>query len=350
MTRMAIGVMLTVAAFAQSSANDALKLNDEGNTASDVVDYAGAATKYQQAIDLWRTLGPEYKAHLAASLMNLGTVLCGEGKRTEGAKIFTEALALHRITLGVNNHRTLMNMTLLASDYLMLGELQKAETILDEALPLARVNFPNDIQLARCLEIQSGVLNRHGKLQESIAPAEEALRIATRTAGEDSLEAALAYATTAEALRSAGQGARALPLYRKAHANYERVLGPEHPRVASLWSQEGLIEMEEGKLNTAEKSMLKAIALLKKSCPECIVEMAVAQNNLGLLRLKQKRYKDADESLSQAMDLREKFSSIASPELAASIESLAFARKMEHRDADAARLSLRAQGMMAGFR
>ena len=162
MTRIAIGVMLTVAAFAQSSANDALKLNDEGNTASDVVDYAGAATKYQQAIDLWRTLGPEYKAHLAASLMNLGTVLCGEGKRAEGAKIFTEALALHRITLGVNNHRTLMNMTLLASDYLMLGELQKAETILDEALPLARINFPNDIQLARCLEIQSGVLNRHG--------------------------------------------------------------------------------------------------------------------------------------------------------------------------------------------
>jgi Tfp pilus assembly protein PilF len=78
--------------------------------------------------------------------------------------------------------------------------------------------------------------------------------------------------------------------------------------------------------------------------------MAVAQNNLGLLRLKQKRYNEADESLSQAMEMREKFSSSPTPELAASIESLAYVRKMQRRDEDAARLSKRAQGMMAAFR
>jgi tetratricopeptide (TPR) repeat protein len=350
MKRIAIAVLFTVVAFGQTPAHDALMLNNEGNEASDAVNYAGAVAKYRQAIDIWRTLGPEYKAHLAASLMNLGSVLCGEGKRTEGAEAFAEALALHRATLGATHYRTLANMTLLASDLLMLGDTPKAEAILDEALPIARANFPNDTQLARCLEIQSGVLNRHGKLSESIVPAEEALRIVVQSAGETSLEAALAYASTAEALRSAGQGARALPLYRKAHAIYEKHLGPEHPRVASLWSQEGLLEMEEGKLNTAEQSMLKAITLLKKSCPSCVVEMAVAQNNLGLLRLKQKRYKEADESLSQAMEMREKFSSSPTPELAASIESLAYVRKMQRRDEDAARLSKRAQGMMAAFR
>jgi tetratricopeptide (TPR) repeat protein len=342
--------VLTVAAFAQSPAHDALKLNNDGNLASDAGDYAGAGAQYRQAIEIWRTLGPEYKAHLAGSLMNLGSVLCGEGKRVEGAAAFVEALALHRATLGATNKRTLMNMTLLASDYLMLGELQKSEAILDEALPIARANFADDIQLARCLEIHSGILNRHGKLNESIEPAEEALRIAIQTAGESSLEVALAYATAAEALRSASHADRALPLYRKAHAIYEKFLGPEHPRVASLWSQEGLIEMAEGKLSTAEQSMLKAIALLKKSCPNCVVELAVAQNNLGLLRLRQKRYKDADDSLSQALALREKFSQSGTPELAASIQSLAYTRKMEHLNEDAERLSRRAAVMTAGFR
>jgi tetratricopeptide (TPR) repeat protein len=346
---MAIAVMLTAAAFAQSPAHQALMLNDEGNTLSDGGDYTTAAARYRQAIDIWRTLGPDYRAHLAGSLMNLGTVLCGEGKRTEGAANFVEALALHRLMLGPTHKRTLMNMTLLASDYLMIGELQKAEAVLDEALPLARANFGNDIQLARCLEIQSGVLNRHGKIAESIGPAEEALRLAVQIAGENSLETALAYASAAEALRSASHPERALPLYRKAHALYEKFLGPEHPRVASLWSQEGLIEMEEGKLSTAEQSMLKAIAILKKSCPNCAVEMAVAQNNLGVLRLRQKRYREADDSFSQAIATREKLSQNGSRELAESIENLAYARKMQHRQDDATRLSKRAAGMLSAF-
>jgi len=346
----AVGLAIAVTGWAQSPAQDALRLNDEGNAASDAIDYATAAAKYKEASELWRSLGPQYKAHLAGTMMNLGSVLCGLGQRAEGAAAFVEALALHREMLGPRHRRTLMNMTLLASDYLMLGELAKAEAILDEALPLARTDFPNDIQTARCLEIQSGVLNRHGRIAESVAPAEEALSVSIRVAGEDGLETALAYATAAEAHRSNGRNDRALPLYRKAHALYEKSLGPEHPRVASLWSQEGLIEMQDGKFSTAERSMLKSIALLNKSCPNCTVEMAVAYNNLGLLRLAQKRWAEADENLTRAMELREKFSAGDSLELASSIESLAYARKMLHRDADAARLAKRAAGMMSNFR
>jgi tetratricopeptide (TPR) repeat protein len=346
----AIGVAITVNAWAQSAPQNALRLNDEGNAASDAIDYATAAVKYKEASELWRSLGPEYRAHLAGTLMNLGSVLCGLGKRAEGATAFVEALALHRQTLGPRHHRTVMNMTLLASDYLMLGELAKAEAILDEALPIARADFPSDIQTARCLEIQSGVLNRHGKLAESVVPAEEALSVAIRVAGEDGLETALAYATAAEAHRANGRNDRALPLYRKAHALYEKTLGPEHPRAASLWGQEGLIEMQDGKLSTAERSMQKSISLLNKSCPNCWVELAVAYNNLGLLRLAQKRWAEADESLTRSMELREKFSSVDSMELASSIESLAYARKMLHRDADADRLAKRAAGMMSNLR
>jgi tetratricopeptide (TPR) repeat protein len=350
MTRFGIAFVLAIAAFAQSPAHDALKLNEQGNAASDRGDYAGATVLYGRAIEIWRTLGPDYKAHLAASLMNMASMQCATGKRVEGAAIFEEALALHRATLGTANKRTISNMTMLAADYLMLGQLQKAEAILDEALPIARANFADDIQMARCLEVESGVLNRHGKLAESLAPAEEALQITIRVAGEGSLESALAYASVAEALRSSNRGDRALPLYHKAHVIYEKFLGPEHPRVASLWSQEGLIEMEEGKLSTAEQSMLKSIALLKKFCPDCVAELAVATNNLGLLRLKQKRYREADEILSQAMAMREDFSRTGTPELASNIESLAYARKMLHQNQDAERLARRAAGMMAAFR
>ena len=47
--------------------------------------------------------------------------------------------------------------------------------------------------------------------------------------GEDSVDAALAYSSVAEAHRIAGAPDRALPLYRKARALYEKALGPGSP-------------------------------------------------------------------------------------------------------------------------
>ena len=96
--------------------------------------------------------------------------------------------------------------------------------------------------------------------------------------------------------------------------------------------------------------MLKAIELLKKTCPDCAVEMAVAESNLGLLRLKQKRYHEADEVFSQAINLRERLLPTAVPELAQAIDNLAYTRRLEHRDQDAEQLAQRAAGMMAAFR
>src|SRR5689334_20606242 len=101
MSPIVIGFLLTAAAFAQSPAQRALNLNTLGNQTSDTGDYLGAAQSYREAVDIWQSLGSAYDAHRAASLMNLATVLCGAGHRIEGAKLFEEALVLHRSTLGV---------------------------------------------------------------------------------------------------------------------------------------------------------------------------------------------------------------------------------------------------------
>jgi uncharacterized protein HemY len=53
--------------------------------------------------------------------------------------------------------------------------------------------------------------------------------------------------------------------------------------------------------------MVRGVDILRKTCPECIVERAILQSNLGVLRLKQKRYREADEALTTAVELREKF-------------------------------------------
>jgi tetratricopeptide (TPR) repeat protein len=347
MTRIVLGLLVTTAALAQSSVKDAIEFNNQGNRASESNDYLGAARSYRQSIQIWTDLGEEYDAHRAGVLMNLGTVLCGAGRRMEGASAFEAALALHRRTLGLHHERTVVNMNLLAADYLMAGETQKAEALLNEVLPIARAEFKDDIQSARSLEVLTGVLERRGKVQEAIAPAREALDIAIRVAGESSLETALAYTNAGEAHRSTGDFDGALPLYRKAHALYEQFLGPNHPRVATVLAQEGLVATNAGKLSTAEQSLLRATTILKQNCPDCLLELAVAENNLGLLRLKQKRYREAGEILAEAVELREKASPRPTQDLATSLQTLALARKFEHRDEDAARLNSRAAAILA---
>jgi len=347
MSRLAVGFLLTAACFAQPNPQQALSLNNQGNQVSEKSDYLGAARLFRESVAIWKSLGPEFDAHRAGTLMNLGTVLCGAGRRVEAAETFEEALVLHRRTLGPRHYRTFTNLNLLAANYLMLGQLEKGEAALDDALPIGRAEFPNDIQTARSLEVLTGVLDRRGKVAEAIAPAEEALALALRLEGEDSLESALAYSNAAEAHRSNGHYERALPLYRKAHAIYEMHLGPHHPRVASITSQEGLMWMYDGKYSTAEQCLQGAISTLKQYCQDCVVELAVAENNLGLLRLKQKRYREAGDILSDALALRERFSPQPTPDLAGSMQALAVARKMEHRDADAAALNQRAAAILS---
>jgi tetratricopeptide (TPR) repeat protein len=240
-------------------------------------------------------------------------------------------------------------MNLLASNLLVTGRTEEAEALFREVLPIGRELYPADIQTARALEGISNVLMRQGHSGEATAPAEEALAIATKASGANSLDSALAYANVAEMHRANQHPERALPLYRKSRAMYEKVLGPDHPRVAALLSQEGLLHLEGGKLATADQLMTQALSALDRSCPKCVVERAIAENNLAVLRLKQKRYEDADQLLTHVVTLREGFTSTPGEELAGTLRLLATVRQKEKRFDDAERLTRRAN-VILGYR
>jgi tetratricopeptide (TPR) repeat protein len=270
-----------------------------------------------------------------------------DGQRAAATKLFEEALAMHRHSLGEKHLRTITNMNLLANHHLMMGDPDRADAIFQQLQPIERELYPDDIQTARTLQGLSCGLVRRNRAQEALPLAEEALGIAIQREGPDSMEAALAYSSVAEAHRSMGSGARALPLYRRARALYQKAMGPDNPRVTTLLSQEGLILMQDGKLALAEQSMTQAVQSLSQSCPGCLVELAITQSNLGLLHVRQKRYREADEAYSAVIELREKFAVSPGLELAEALQSLAEVREKEHRFDDAARLNTRAQMIRA---
>ena len=273
-----------------------------------------------------------------AALLERGFALAGQGNREEAIGIYRRALELNRRAHGEKHLLTLTNMNLLASAYLMNGNLAGAEPLVTEVISTARELYPQDIQLSEALGSWSYILSRRGKLGEAESMAGEALALSLAIEGEDSINSAMMYANAGEIHRLEGQDARALPLFRKALAIYEKKLDPADPRIGSLLSQEGLILMRDRQFTLADRAMSRAVELLRRSCPGCVTENWIAESNLALLRLAQNRYEEADRLFTHVLSLRE---------TAEALRSLAIVREKERRHKDAVLLMKRANQLLA---
>lgn len=332
---------------AAAQARTAFDLNERGLAAEARGGHAEAERLYDEAIGLWRALGPPYEAHLSSTQVNLAQCLSGVGRREEAIRILETALAGFRKSLGSEHLRTLTTQNELGAALLVSGDEQRAATLLGDALTIERRLYPNDLELAHSLDGWLSLLLRQGRVAEALQPAEEALSIVLKTDGDRGLNAALAYSNVAEAHRMAGRPERALPLYRKSRALYESILGPAHPRVAGILSQEGLILMAEGKLALAEKNMKEAQMTMEKSCPACVFERMVVEINLGVLRMKQRKYAEADQLLTHVVSVQERYWTKPGSLMAATLRTLAEVREKERRPEEAARLQKRADLILA---
>ena len=339
-----LGIAACATGWAQQDAN---KLNELALSAAAHGDYAEAKRLYSESIAAWEALGSKYRAHLATTQGNLAEVLCMQGDRSEGVKLFEASLATHRELLGSTNLRTLTVMNLLGGAYLMTGDDARGARLFDEALETERKLYPGDLQLARSLAGLGLLRIRQGKPEEALPMAEEALTIILKTSGENTLDAAMAYANVGEAHRWLGHTERALPLLRKARTVYTSLLGPNHPRVASVLSQEGLVYMQDGKYSLAEKAMVESVDTLAKSCPGCAFERIVSEGNLGVLRLRQGKYPEADRILTAVVSEQERYLVQPSSDMATILQSLAQVREKERRYEDAARLQRRADTILS---
>jgi tetratricopeptide (TPR) repeat protein len=295
-------------AYPQQEGREALALNQRGLEAEGRRDYLEAEKYYGQSAGVFRTLGPQFEAHLSIELYNLAESMCWQGKWREAVGVFEESLALSRRALGPKHIRTAADLNALGNVSMMLGDMPRAEALLTEALAIERENHPADLQLGKTLAGLSAIKRRAGKPDEALPFAEEALSVTLKAEGTEGRESATMYRNVALIHWTAGRTDRALPLYRKARAILERLGETADPRYAGLLSQEGLALMDEGKLGLAESDMKRAIDLLSRA-PGTELELALAQNNLGLLRMRQKKYAEADELLTKALSMEQLYNS-----------------------------------------
>jgi tetratricopeptide (TPR) repeat protein len=334
--------MAISAATLAAQADVASKWNDEGLRAAAHADYASAERWYGAALAKWRELGSAYSAHAAATLTNLGEILCNQGRLSEGTQALEEALELHRRALGENHAHTVRNLSLLGQAYVLAGDTGRAETVLAGALATERELYPGDEMLGQTLLAMASLRRVQGKLDEALQFGEEALAESVRAGGELSTSAAMAYENVAVIHRLAGRPERALPLFRKARFLYQRTVGAQSPVFQSLLSEEGLALLDEGDLILSEQDLLQAVNGLAKLGPSCDDRRAIAETNLGLVRLRQRKLGEAERLLTDALSIEERLPSRPVLDMAATLGVLAQLRKAQRRDAESAQLTSRA--------
>lgn len=301
--------MAFIAVLGAQSDNDPVRgkeMNERGLQALSAGDFATARELFTQSLRIWLALGKEYEPHAATGMLNLGDVFCAQNNWQEAGKLFERALELNRRSMGSKHARTLSNLNRLGNVYAVQGAADRAEPLFAEALRTGRELYPDSLNTAHSLIGLSALHGRDGRLRQSLAEAEEGLAITLRAVGENDSEAGMAYAAVGQMHRVLGEADRAEPLLRKALAILEHSLGPNHPRFASVLSQEGLALLEQNKLALAEKDLVRAVSLLSQT-HSSDVELAVAEHNLALLRARQKKYSEAESLLSRAVSLEEQY-------------------------------------------
>lgn len=341
---------ITSVAVAADTPKTAFDWNERGVAAAARGDAAEAEKDYNAALAIWRALGPDFQPHAATTLYNLGQALLGEGRWTDSIPVFEESLNLGRRTLGIRNSRTLNTLNALGRAYMVTGNFDQAAACFLEALPIERELFPNGLELAQTLGSLAILRTREDRTDEALPLGDEALSIAIRSLGDDAADTGTMYAIVAEIHQRARRPERAIPLFRKARAIYDRTLQPNDLRYSSLLTSEALAFADDGKLRAAEKEMQHAIDLLTPHASEYGFALAIAETDFGLIRMAEKRYVDADAYLRSALEREERYSTGPAGDRLQTLKLLAQLRDKQHRYAESTALKQRIAAMQTTYR
>jgi tetratricopeptide (TPR) repeat protein len=142
--------------------------------------------------------------------------------------------------------------------------------------------------------------------------------------------------------RRQGRYAEAEPLFQQALAIREAALGPEHPDVATSLNNLANVCHDEGRMGEAEALFQRALAIREQTLGPEHPDVATSLSNLAILRGDQGRYSDAEALYRRALAIREKVLGPEHPDVGQTLNNLAMLYHSQERHDEAGLLYLRA--------
>ncbi len=202
--------------------------------------------------------------------------------------------------------------------------------VCERLLPHAKVainginQYQFELETAALLFAKAGYyLNERGRYSEAEPLLQQALALYRRLLGEEHPLVATSLNNLAQLYDNQGQYAEAETLYQQALALYRSLLGEEHPWVATSLNNVGALYRNQGLYAEAEPLLQQALALRIRLLGEEHPLVATSIDNLARLYKNQGRYAEAEPLLQQALALRIRLLGEEHPDVATSIHNLA---------------------------
>lgn len=216
--------------------------------------YDDAERNSKRALELYRQeLGPDHP-QVATVLTNLGNTWLERGRATDARDVFLEALRIAALLVGKDNPNYAMLDANLGTAYALLGEREKAKAAHARALSVFDATLP----ASHPAQVMARVTLSHF---ESDADAEarlgEALSLAERHFGVESVEAALARSALGALYLRTDRPARAVAALRSSLERHETFASPR--RIITDQSHLARALMQQGEISEAQRLATEAL-------------------------------------------------------------------------------------------
>ncbi|MBD2298525.1 tetratricopeptide repeat protein [Nostoc sp. FACHB-190] len=185
------------------------------------------------------------------------------------------------------------------------------------------------LQEAQELSKQVANLYHEGKYSTAIPLAERVLVIREKVLGKEHPFVATSLNNLATLYQAQGKYQQAEPLYQRSLAIFEKVLGKEHPDVAESLNNLAGLYQAQGKYQQAEPLYQRSLAIFEKVLGKEHPDIANGLNNLAGLYQAQGKYQQAEPLYQRSLAIFEKVLGKEHPDVASSLNNLALLYKKQ---------------------
>jgi serine/threonine protein kinase/predicted negative regulator of RcsB-dependent stress response len=228
-------------------------------------------------------------------------------------------------------------MTVLGRVYQRLGQHDKAQALLEQALSLGRqAGGLENRRVAETLNDLGALLDEKGDYAAAAPVLEEALAMRRRLLGKEDKDLAVTLVELARVYVDRQQTDRAEPLLREALAIRRKVFGDAARETATSLSDLGLLLWRRGDSAGAGPLLRQCLAITRNVLAADHPDVATATDNVSLIEIDLGHYADAEALSRRALEIYRSSVGSTHPSVAASLNTLAQALREQGRLDEAA--------------
>ena len=255
-------------------------------------------------------------AELATDLNNLATVLSAQGKFSDAEKMYAQVLQLDEKSLGEAHPKIAEDLGNFAQVYVDEGKYSVAEGMLEHALNIEQQAAPVSGNMAWLMTGLGSLFEREGRYNDAAQLLTAALNIQAKVLGPDHPEIATTLDNLGNVYYKMGRDGDAENFYRTAINIREKKLGPMHPLLATSLINLGNIYNYDGRWGEAEALYRRAMDITVKAEGQESPQVAVILHQTANMLQAEGKLTDAERVLRGALAIDGKAYGLTSVEMA----------------------------------